>query len=60
MGYSPRGHKELDMTERLTHSLTHSLGDNEGQRHLVCCRPWGDRVGHDLAAEQQQRMINER
>ena len=34
------------------------LGDNEGQGNLVCCSPWGDRVGHDLTPEQQHRMIN--
>ena len=28
-------------------------GDSEGQGSLACCSPWGDRVGHDLATEQQ-------
>ena len=28
-------------------------GDSGGQRSLVCCSPWGHRVGHDLATEQQ-------
>ena len=23
-------------------------------RSLMCCSPWGHRVGHDLATEQQQ------
>ena len=27
--------------------------DGEGQRSLVCCSPWGRRVGHNLAIEQQ-------
>ena len=26
-------------------------GDSEGQGSLVCCSPWGHRVGHDWAAE---------
>ena len=29
-------------------------GDSEGQGSLMCCSPWGRRVGHCLAAEQQQ------
>ena len=28
-------------------------GDSEGQRSLACCSPWGCRVGHGLATEQQ-------
>ena len=28
-------------------------GDSEGQGSLVCCSPWGHRVGHNLATEQQ-------
>ena len=30
-------------------------GDSEGQRSLACYSPWGCRVGHDLATEQQQQ-----
>ena len=30
------------------------LGDSEGQGSLMCCSPWGCRVGHDLVTEQQQ------
>ena len=30
-------------------------GDGEGQGSLACCSPWNRRVGHDLAAGQQQR-----
>ena len=26
-------------------------GDGEGQRSLMCCCPWGCRVGHDLVTE---------
>ena len=28
-------------------------GDSEGQGSLVCCSPYGHRVGHDLVMEQQ-------
>ena len=30
-----------------------TLGDSEGQESLVCCNPWGHRIGHNLATEQQ-------
>ena len=36
------------------HEFEQTLGDNEGQGSLACCSPWGCRVGHDLATEQQQ------
>ena len=35
------------------HEFEWTLGDGEGQGSLVCCSPWGHRVGHNLAAEQQ-------
>ena len=28
-------------------------GDSEGQGSLMCCSPWGQIAGHDLATEQQ-------
>ena len=28
-----------------------ALGVGDGQRSLVCCSPWGHRVGHDWATE---------
>jgi len=31
VGYSPHGHKELDMTERLTLSLLHDYGWSDGR-----------------------------
>ena len=40
-GYSPRGRKESDMTERL--SLTYSVF-TKGQGSLVCCCVWGHKV----------------
>ena len=36
------------------HEFKQTLGDSEGQGSLVCCSPWGCRVRHDLAAEQQR------
>ena len=27
---------------------------SEGQGSVSCCSPWGHRVGHDLATEQQK------
>ena len=33
-------------------------GDSEGEKCLVCCSPWGCRVGYNLAIEQQQIMIS--
>ena len=32
-----------------------TLRDSEGQGSLACCNPWGHRVGHDLATEQQKQ-----
>ena len=32
-----------------------TAGDSEGQGTLACCSPWGRRVGHNLATEQQQQ-----
>ena len=31
-----------------------ALGDGDGQGSLVCCSPWGRRVGRDGVTEQQQ------
>ena len=40
--YSPWGHKELDMTERLslTHSFSHSLILTHSLTHLLMCAPY--------------------
>ena len=40
------------------HKFAQTPGDNEGQGSLVCCSPWGYRIGHDLATEQQHRVHN--
>ena len=29
------------------HEFEQISGDSEGQGNLVCCSPWGHRVGHD-------------
>ena len=36
------------------HEFEQTLGDGDGQGNLVCCSPWGGRVGHNLATEQRQ------
>ena len=35
------------------HEFEQTPGDSEGQGSMVCCSPWGHRVKHNLAAEQQ-------
>ena len=37
------------------HEFEQTPGDSGWQRSLVCCNPWGCRVRHDLATEQQQQ-----
>ena len=39
-------HHQLD-----GHEFAQALGVSDGQRGLVCCSPWGLRVGHDWATE---------
>ena len=36
------------------HELGQTLRDGEGQGGLVCYSPWGRRVRHDWATEQQE------
>ena len=36
------------------HEFEQALGVGDGQGSLVCSRPWGRRVGHDLTTEQKQ------
>ena len=36
------------------HEFKQTLGDGEGHGSLVCCSPWGRRVGHELATKQKQ------
>ena len=35
------------------HEFEQTPGHGEGQENLTCCSPWGGRVGHDWATEQQ-------
>ena len=39
------------------HEFEQSLRDGEGQGALVCCSPWGHRVGRDWATEWQQARL---
>ena len=41
------------------HEFEQTWGDSGGQRSLLCCSPWGCRVRHDLATEQQSSAIFE-
>ena len=36
------------------HEFEQTLGDSEGMGNLKCYSPWGCRLRHDLATEQQQ------
>ena len=36
------------------HEFEQTMGDTVGQRSLVCCKEGSQRVGHNLATEQQQ------
>ena len=41
-------HHQLD-----GHEIKQAPGNGEGPTSLVCCSPWGRRVGHDLVTKQQ-------
>ena len=46
MGYSPRGHKELDMTEQLKHNVKDEdghLGKGKKKSLTICCL-WASQV----------------
>ena len=58
-------HFYLQLTNQMTvgwhhwlngHEFDQAPGDCEGQGNLTCCSPWGRRVGHDRATEQQQQL----
>ena len=40
------------------HEFEQALGDGEGQGSLACCSPWGRRIGHNWATEQQKFILN--
>ena len=48
-----RGHQRMGWLDGITSTMDMSLsrGDGDGQGSLVCCSPWGCRVGHDLGEE---------
>ena len=39
------------------HEFEQTLGDSEGQRSLAFCSPWGRKIGHHLATEQQMPRL---
>ena len=57
-----RGATEEEMVGRHhrlnAHEFEHTLGYSERQGSLVCCSPWGCRVGHNLVTEQQQLQFS--
>ena len=44
-------HHQLD-----GHEIKQAPGNGEGPTSLVCCSPWGRRVGHDLVTKQHSRV----
>ena len=44
-------HHQLD-----GHESEQTSGDSGRQSNLMCCGPWGHRVGHDLVTEQQASL----
>ena len=57
-GKSRRGLQRMRWLDGITDSMGHAfeqtLRDSEGLGSLVCCSPWGLRVRHNLATDQQQ------
>ena len=53
-----RGHQRMRWLDHITNStdmnFSKLLGDSEGQGSVVCCSPWGCRLGYDLATEQEE------
>ena len=59
-GQEEKGATENERVRSITNSMGRSMSNQvilEGQGSLVCCSPWGHRVGHDLATEQQKQLI---
>ena len=53
-GRRRRGHQRMRRLDGITNAgleLGQTLGDGEGQGGLVCCSPWGCRVGHHWVNE---------
>ena len=56
-GRRRRGRQRIKWLDVITYSMDMSLnklGDGEEQGSWACYSPWGHRVGHDWATEQQQ------
>ena len=62
-GRRRRGMTEDELTgwhHRLNgHEFEQTLGGGEGQGRLACCSPWGHRVGHNWATEEQLQRAGE-
>ena len=55
-GRKRRGDQRMKWHHRCNgHELEQTLADGEGQGGLVCCCPWGHRVGHAWVPGQQQQ-----
>ena len=46
-------HHQLDV-----HEFEQALGVGDGQGSLVCCSPWGRRVGRNSATELKHQILN--
>ena len=53
--WQEKGTTEDEMDWLNGHEFEQTPGDGEGQGSLACCSPWGCRVRHDWATEQQKQ-----